>query len=97
VGRLAGGAIALGNTVGTAIAGSRSLTGTESRSLATVGAVLLALAALVTLFPVVVISPLVITLVWFGIALLMRAYRQRRVLRRSRKAREGERRPAPAE
>ncbi|HEV2604330.1 MAG TPA: phospholipase D-like domain-containing protein [Microvirga sp.] len=99
VGRLAGGAIALGNTVGTAIAGSRSLTGTESRSLATVGALLLALAVLVTLFPVVVISPLVITLVWFGIALLMRAYRQRRVLRRSRKARAGERdhSPAPAE
>jgi hypothetical protein len=39
----------------------------------------------------------VITLVWFGIALLMRAYRQRRVVRRSRKARAGERRPAPAE
>jgi cardiolipin synthase len=101
VGRLAGGAIALGNTVGTAIAGSRSLTGTESRSLATVGAALLALAVLVSLFPVLVVSPLVIMLVWFGIALLTRAYRQRRVLRRSRKARAGEtergRQPAPAE
>jgi cardiolipin synthase len=105
MGRLAGGAIALGNTVGTAVAGSRSLTGTESRSLAVIGALLLAIAVLVSLFPVVVVSPLVITLVWFGFALLARAMRQHRVLKRSRRARfekadpqgEPERHPAPAE
>ncbi|HEX2553146.1 MAG TPA: phospholipase D-like domain-containing protein [Microvirga sp.] len=93
VGRLAAGAIALGNTVGTAIAGSRSLAGTEVRSVATIGVLLLALAVLVTVFPVLVISPLVITLAWFGIALLARAYRLASVMRRSRKARAQEARP----
>jgi cardiolipin synthase len=105
MGRLAAGAIALGNTVGSAIAGSRSLAGTEVRSIATIGALLLALAVAVTMFPVIVISPLVITLAWFGIALLVRAARLRSIIRRSRKARAQEgreqearaQRPAPAE
>ena len=43
-GRLAAGAIALGNTVGTAVGGSRSLTATEAKSVAVIGAVLVALA-----------------------------------------------------
>jgi cardiolipin synthase len=90
VGRLAAGAIALGNTVGTAIAGSRSLAGTEARSVATIGFLLLALAVIVTVFPVLVTSPLVIMLVWFGIALLARAYRLSSIMRRSRKARAQE-------
>jgi cardiolipin synthase len=101
VGRLAAGAIALGNTVGTAIAGSRTLAGTEVRSVATIGVLLLALAAVVTVAPVLVISPLVITLAWFGLALLLRAFRLGSVMRRSRKAQargqEPERHAAPAE
>lgn len=85
--RLAAGAIALSNTVGTAMGGSRSLTATESKSIGVIGAVLLALAVVITLFPVLVVSPLVIMLVWFGIALLARAFRLHRRVRRARRDR----------
>jgi cardiolipin synthase len=95
-GRLAAGAIALGNTVGGAVSGSRSLTATEARSIGTIGASLLALAALVSLFPVLVISPLVITLVWFGFALLARAFRLHGRVRRSRRRRREEPEELPA-
>ena len=88
VGRLAAGAIALSNTLGTAIAGSRSLTATEARSIATIGALLLGAAALITLFPVLIVSPIVITLLWFGIALLARAFRLGRRVRARRLRRE---------
>jgi cardiolipin synthase len=95
LGRVAAGAIALGNTVGGAVAGARSLTATEARSIATIGVALLGLAVLVSLFPVLVISPIVITLVWFGVALLARAFRLHgRVRRRRRKERGAE---VPAE
>jgi cardiolipin synthase len=84
VGRVAAGAIALSNTMGTAIAGSRSLTATEARSIGTIGAGLLALAALITLFPVLIVSPLVIMMVWFGIALLSKALRLKQRVRARR-------------
>jgi cardiolipin synthase A/B len=84
VGRLAAGAIALSHTVGTAIAGSRSLTATEARSIGTIGALLLAAATVITLFPVLIVSPIVITLLWFGIALLARAFRLSRRVRARR-------------
>ncbi|MBM6593053.1 phospholipase D-like domain-containing protein [Microvirga pudoricolor] len=84
--RLAAGALALSNSVGHAIGGSRSLTATEASSVATIGAVMLALAAAVTVFPVLVVSPIVIFLVWMGLALLVRAFRlKRRVRLRRRK------------
>jgi cardiolipin synthase len=81
---VAAGAIALSNTMGTAIAGSRSLTATEARSIGTIGAGLLALAALITLFPVLIVSPLVIMMVWFGIALLSKALRLKQRVRARR-------------
>ncbi len=85
--RLAAGALALSSTVGKAVgSGSRSLTATEASSVAIIGFTLLALAALVTFFPVVIISPVVIVLVWLGLALLIRAFRlKRRVRLRRRK------------
>ncbi|NBJ12110.1 phospholipase D-like domain-containing protein [Microvirga arsenatis] len=85
--RLAAGALALSTTVGRAVgSGSRSLTATEASSIAIIGCVLLALAALITFFPVIIISPVVIALVWFGLALLIRAFRlKRRVRLRRRK------------
>jgi len=85
--RLAAGALALSSTVGKAVgSGSRSLTATEASSVAIIGFTLLALAALVTFFPVVIISPVVIALVWLGLALLIRAFRlKRRVRLRRRK------------
>jgi cardiolipin synthase len=87
-GRLAAGAIALSNTLGSATVGSRSLTATEAKSIATIGAILLALAALITLLPVLIALPLSITLAWFGAALLTRAlglYRRIRRVRRERR------------
>jgi cardiolipin synthase len=49
-------------------------------------AMLLALAALITFFPVLIVSPIVIALAWLGIALLIRAFRlKRRVRLRRRK------------
>jgi cardiolipin synthase len=84
--RLAAGAFALSNSVSHAVGGSRSLTATEAGSVATIGVVLLGLAAAITIFPVLVVSPVVIFLVWVGLALLVRAFRlKRRVRLRRRK------------
>ena len=83
--RLAAGALALSSTVGKAV-GSRSLTATEASSIAIIGFAVLALAALITFFPVLIVSPVVIALAWLGIALLIRAFRlKRRVRLRRRK------------
>jgi cardiolipin synthase A/B len=83
--RLAAGALALSSTIGKAV-GSRSLTATEASSVAIIGFSLLAVAALITFFPVLIISPVVIALVWLGLALLIRAFRlKRRVRLRRRK------------
>ena len=57
--RLAAGALALSSTVGKAV-GSRSLTATEASSIALIAFALLALAALIAAFPLVVVSPIVI-------------------------------------
>jgi cardiolipin synthase len=91
VGRFAAGAIALSNSASTAIGGSRSLTATEARSVASIGVLLIAAALLISILPVLVVSPLVIMLVWFGIALLARAFRlSRRVRARRQKLAEQE-------
>jgi cardiolipin synthase len=83
--RLAAGALALSSTGGKAV-GSRSLTATEASSIAIIGFAVLALAALITFFPVLIVSPIVIALAWLGIALLIRAFRlKRRVRLRRRK------------
>ncbi|MEE1657571.1 phospholipase D-like domain-containing protein [Microvirga sp. CF3062] len=85
--RLAAGALALSSAVSKAVgSGSRSLTATEASSIAIIGFALLAVAALITFFPVLIISPVVIALVWLGLALLIRAFRlKRRVRLRRRK------------
>ncbi|PVE24553.1 cardiolipin synthase B [Microvirga sp. KLBC 81] len=83
--RLAAGALALSSSIGKAM-GSRSLTATETSSIAIIGFALLALAVLITVFPVLIIAPIVIALGWFGLALLIRAFRiKRRVRLRRRK------------
>jgi cardiolipin synthase len=88
--RLAAGALALSNSIGKA-ASARSLTTTEANSIALIGAALLAVATIVTLFPALIVAPLVIGLAWLGLALLIRAFRlnwrvrlqrRKRVLRR---------------
>jgi cardiolipin synthase A/B len=97
MGRFAAGAIALSHTIGSTVAGSRSLNATEARSVATIGFMLLAVAALVTLFPVFVIAPLAITLIWFGLALVSRAVRLWARIRRARRATRRRNRVAAAE
>lgn len=83
--RLAAGALALSSSIGKAM-GSRSLTATETSSIAIIGFGLLALAAIITFFPVLITLPVVIGLLWFGLALLIRAFRiKRRVRLRRRK------------
>lgn len=83
--RLAAGALALSSSIGKAM-GSRSLTATETSSIAIIGSALLALAILIALVPVLIIAPIVIALGWFGLALLIRAFRiKRRVRLRRRK------------
>lgn len=85
IGRFAAGAIAISNTVGSAVGASRSLTAMEARSISIIGTLLLAAAILISVLPVLVVSPLVITLAWFGIALLARSFRlHRRVRARKR-------------
>ncbi|WP_445502456.1 phospholipase D-like domain-containing protein [Microvirga sp. G4-2] len=83
--RLAAGALALSSSIGKAM-GSRSLTATETSSIAIIGLALLALAILIAVFPVLIIAPIVIALIWFALALLIRAFRiKRRVRLRRRK------------
>jgi len=93
--RLAAGALALGGSIGRAV-GSRSLTATEASSVAIIGFALLTLAVLITLFPVLIVSPVVIALAWFGIALLIRAFRLKRRIRIRRRKLELRRKLAKA-
>jgi cardiolipin synthase len=93
--RLAAGAVALSNTVGAAMGGSRSLTATEAKSIAAIGAMLLLVAVVITALPVLIVSPLVITLAWFGIALLARAFRLNQRVRRARRERAKASRASP--
>ena len=93
--RLAAGALALSGSIGKAV-GSRSLTATEASSVAIIGFALLALAILITLFPVLIVSPVVIALAWLGLALLIRAFRLKRRVRLRRRKLELRRRLARA-
>ncbi len=93
--RLAAGALALSGSIGNAV-GSRSLTATEASSVAIIGFALLALAVLITVFPVLIVSPIVIALAWLGIALLIRAFRLKRRVRLRRRKIEIRRRLAKA-
>jgi cardiolipin synthase len=87
LGRFAAGALAISTTVGTTIGGSRSLTAMEARSIAIIGALMLAASVLVTIFPALIVSPIVIMMVWVGLALLTRAFRLHRRLRARRRRR----------
>lgn len=83
--RFAAGALALSSSIGKAM-GSRSLNATETSSIAIIGFALLTLAILIAVFPVLTVAPIVIGLVWFALALLIRAFRlKRRVRLRRRK------------
>jgi cardiolipin synthase len=72
------GAIRLGNTVGAALGGYRVLGPMEATLLFAAGVALLASAALAIAFPWIVLAPLVVVLIWLGLALVIESVRIRR-------------------
>lgn len=91
--RLTAGALAIGSTIGKSVNG-RSLTTTEASSIAVIGAALLAFAAVITLVPTLVVAPLVIALLWLGLALMIRSFRLKWRVRVRRRKLESRRRTA---
>ena len=81
--RAAAGALRLGRTVSAALTDQRVLEPTEARLLVLVAAALLGIAALSVIWPLVVVVPVSVILVWSALALAARAY----TLRRMRRAR----------
>jgi cardiolipin synthase len=93
--RFAAGAVSLGNTAGAAMMAARSLSSTEAKSVASIGFVLVALAAVAAIFPRVFVIPLILIMGWIGFGLLARAWRLRRDAR-ERKQKAPERPALPA-
>jgi cardiolipin synthase len=85
-GRATAGAVRLGHTLGAAFTGQRTLGPVEARVAGTIGAGLVALAALFALFPRLLAYPAAALLAWIGLALLRKAYLLRRERRRARAA-----------
>lgn len=77
-GRVAAGALRIGNTVGAALTARRELGPAEARVMMGAGLVLLALAAAAALWPMVVAVPLTVIAGWVALSLLLRAWRLRR-------------------
>ncbi len=77
VGRAAASAARLGNAVGAAITNHRVLEPIEARLMTIAGVALLLLAVLFAFFPRALAYPLLVVLVWFGGALLLRSFRLR--------------------
>ena len=76
--RAAAGALRVGRTVTAALSQQRVLARTDARLVATSGLTLLAIAVLGIFWPLVVIAPLAIVLLWIGFVLLIRAFSLRR-------------------
>ena len=76
--RAAAGALRIGRTVTAALSEQRVLARTDARLVGSAGIVLLALAGLGVIWPLAVIVPLAIVLVWIGLVLLIRAFSLRR-------------------
>jgi cardiolipin synthase len=72
-GRVAAGAIGVGNAVGAAITNRRLLGPAEARSLASVGVVLAGLATVGVLWPRWISVPIAVICAWVAVALLIRA------------------------
>ncbi len=71
--RAAAGALRIGRTVTAALSEQRVLARTDARLVGSAGVVLLAIAVLGVIWPLVVVVPLAIVLVWIGVVLLVRA------------------------
>ena len=76
--RAAAGALRIGRTVTAALSEQRVLARTDARLVASSGLVLLAIAVIGVLWPLAVIAPLAIVLVWVALVLLARAFTLRR-------------------
>ncbi len=83
-GRVAAGAVGLGNAVAAAVTEHRTLGPAEARVMAAAGTVLLGFAIVTALFPHVITIPIALIAAWVAVILLARARR----LRRSRPRRE---------
>jgi cardiolipin synthase len=77
-GRVAAGAIGVGNAVGAAITNRRLLGPAEARSVAGAGLLLAGLVLIAVLWPRVITIPLALICGWVGVTLLVRAYRLHR-------------------
>ena len=75
IGRVAAGALRIGNAVGAAFTNRRVLEPVEARILLTSGAVLAGLSVISALFPRVPAYTLVASLAWISLALLYRGYK----------------------
>lgn len=74
-GRLAAGALGVGNTMGAAITNRRVLGPADVKTMTLGGFALLALAAIVSLWPLLLVIPLALLAAWVAIAILIRAWR----------------------
>jgi cardiolipin synthase A/B len=77
-GRVAAGALSVGNTIGAAMTNHRVLGPAEAKIMVWASLVLLSIAVLATLWPLLLVVPLLLCAVWLAIALLIRAYRLHR-------------------
>jgi cardiolipin synthase len=71
--RAAAGALRIGRTVSAAFSEQRVLARTDARLVGTAGVVLFAIAAIGVIWPLVIIAPLAVVLLWMAVVLLIRA------------------------
>lgn len=76
--RATAGAIGIGSALGAAMSNRRTLGPAEARVLGWTGALLLALVAVIYIWPWVIIGPAIVVGVWSAMATLVRAYKIRR-------------------
>jgi cardiolipin synthase A/B len=79
--RAAAGALRIGRTVGAALTEQRVLAATEARVVAIMGALLLGIAVAGILWPLVLMIPFAVILMWLAVALLVRAHRLSKIRR----------------
>jgi cardiolipin synthase A/B len=77
-GRVAAGALSVGNTIGAAMTNHRVLGPAEAKIMVCASLVLWTIAVLATLWPLLLVVPLMLCAVWLAIALLIQAYRLHR-------------------
>jgi cardiolipin synthase A/B len=94
--RAAAGALRIGRTVTAALSEQRVLARTDARLVATAGVLLLIIAGLGVLFPLALVVPVALILVWIAFVLLARAFSLRRQ-RRSQGLPTTRVRPAPSQ